>query len=499
MIYNPKNLTMKSILFFSLIYLPHFLLAQIFTEAVIFKGVSTGSVAFEDIDGDEDQDIFISGLDTVSVRTTKFFSNNGIGDFSEIMNNPFANLDMVVVSIAFSDVEGDQDQDMLVIGSNSQGTRITALLLNDGTGNFSRDLDAPFPDISSGSVAFADIDGDEDQDLLLSGATGNGVRVMELYLNNGTGEFEKVVNTPFQELLNSTILFVDVDNDQDQDVIIAGVSSMPGPNNRVMELFRNDGTGNFTKVTDTPFLPEYSSVIAIADVDGDQKQDIFTNGRVGVNNPVAKLYLNDGMGNFSEVMETPFEGLANGDAAFADVDGDMDYDLFISGMDSSDVPTSRLYLNGGAGDFTEVENISIEGVAFSSIAFADVDEDQDPDLLITGVNSFTTPNKISKLYLNNGISTSIENKLPLTEGSEIRLFPNPSSDGIMNIEYNAKIAHPLLLSLINTEGKILFRQEEKVTSGVNNLSLDCSSFPTGLYLVKLNNDQASVCLKFLIL
>ncbi len=58
-----------------------------------------------------------------------------------------------------------------------------------------------------------------------------------------------------------------------------------------------------------------------------------------------------------------------------------------------------------AQNFTEVTGTPFTGVALSSIAFADVDGDNDQDVLITGLNLVqqgTPGDRISKLYTNDG-------------------------------------------------------------------------------------------------
>ena len=144
-------------------------------------------------------------------------------------------------------------------------------------------------------------------------------------------------------------------------------------------------------------MVELSSV-AVADVDGDKDTDLFITGSNSAEQLSAKLFVNDGAGNFSEVKNTPFEGVSFGSIAFADVDGDDDADLFITGRDSSKQPIAKLYINNGEGKFSELEGTPFEGVSFGSIAFADVDGDDDVDLFITGRDS--SGQGFAKLYLN---------------------------------------------------------------------------------------------------
>lgn len=135
---------------------------------------------------------------------------------------------------------------------------------------------------------------------------------------------------------------------------------------------------------------------------------------------VSLLYTNDG-GNFTLVEDTPFMGLAGGDVAFSDVDGDGDDDVLITGH-SFNSPYSKMYVNEG-GIFSEAT--SLTGVRDGSIAFSDIDGDGDEDIVITGVNS--SSDEICKLYENvtpqvdtdgDGISNANDNCVELPNADQ---------------------------------------------------------------------------------
>src|SRR6056297_3371413 len=140
---------------------------------------------------------------------------------------------------------------------------------------------------------------------------------------------------------------------------------------------------NFTEVTGTPFDGVYISSIAFSDVDGDDDADVLITGYNSSSQPIAKLYTNDGLGSYTEVSGTPFEGVEGGSIAFADVDGDDDADVLITGQNSSFQQIAKLYINDGFGLFSEVIGTPFDAVSSCSIAFADVDGDDDADVLIT--------------------------------------------------------------------------------------------------------------------
>ena len=370
-------------------------------NATPFKGVNLGSIAFADVDGDDDQDVLISGrVSSIDYDyLTKLYTNDGEGKFIEVMDTPFDDIELS--SIAFADVDGDNDQDLFIAGLNGLEEYVSKLYINDGTGNFTEKTGNPFDKIYIGSIAFEDVDNDNDQDVFITGRNSSNAIISKLYANDGNGNFAEILNTPFDGVYRSSIAFADVDGDNDKDVLITGSTGAA----LISKLYTNDGEGNFTEVLDTPFDNVYLGSIAFADVDGDNDNDVLITGQFSFNNYISKLYINDGVGNFTEAMGTPFAGVQQGSIAFADVDGDSDQDVLITGQYDSDEYISKLYTNDGVGNFNEVLDTPFDGVRESSIAFADVDDDNDQDVLITGYKAFRL--RISKLYINESVLPSI--------------------------------------------------------------------------------------------
>ncbi|HEV8216918.1 MAG TPA: VCBS repeat-containing protein [Gemmatimonadaceae bacterium] len=119
--------------------------------------------------------------------------------------------------------------------------------------------------------------------------------------------------------------------------------------------------------------------VAIADVDGDGLPDVFL---PSVEQPAA-LYHNDGGMRFSDVtassgIET--RGLATMCAAFADVDGDGNFDLVVGTLGGP----IKLWRGDGKGHFTDAtaESGLTGGYAATALTFADVDGDGDLDLYV---------------------------------------------------------------------------------------------------------------------
>ncbi|GGE38231.1 hypothetical protein GCM10010832_18110 [Psychroflexus planctonicus] len=360
--------------------------AQIQFEEVLgtpFDGVVFSSIAFADIDGDGDQDVLITGKNANNQNIAKLYTNNGSGGYTEVTGTPFDGVQRG--SIAFTDIDGDIDQDVLITGLDESNQRIAKLYTNDGSGGYTEVSGTPFEGVSNGSIAFVDIDGDSDQDVLITGQKANSQDIAKLYTNDGSGGYTEVTGTPFEGVSNGSIAFTDIDGDIDQDLLITGLTN----NGPIAKLYTNNGSGGFTELTGTPFDSVWFSSIAFADIDGDIDQDLLITG-ITINQtiqPIAKLYTNDSSGGYTEVSGTPFEGVSNGSIAFVDIDGDSDQDVLITGVDASNQRITKLYTNDGSGGYTEMMETPFDGVIFSSIAFADIDGDGDHDVLITGENA----------------------------------------------------------------------------------------------------------------
>ena len=483
---------MKSTLLLLLLVCSQRIFAQTFVEAPQappFEGVAEGSIAFADIDGDNDLDVLITGRDSSSTIRSKLYTNDGMGNFTEMMGTPFEGV--VLSSIGFADVDGDNDQDVLITGTSSSGV-ISKLYTNDGMGNFTEMLGTPFTPVRSSFIAFADIDGDNDQDVLITGRSSaiSAPRSSRLYTNDGLGNFTLVSGTPFLGVSSGSISFGDIDSDNDLDVLLTGF--ITGGARRTASLYINDGLGNFTSLPDTIFAGVSVSSSAIADVDDDNDQDVLIGG-FGSGGPITKLYINDGTANFTESTPAPFDSINAGSVAFEDVDGDNDPDVLITGRNNSNMNIAKLYINDSLGNFNELLGTPFEGVSSSSFAFADVDGDDDQDVLIIGADSSGL--SISKLYLNEGIANSIDE---LSLSLSFTVFPNPSTHSTLFLSYDSKETAEINIKVYTLKGVLIMQQKEFAVTGEQMFSIDISRLIKGIYILEIDNGKGKGLSKFVV-
>ena len=143
-------------------------IAPNYTLIADFEAVRFSDLKFGDIDGDGDEDVVIIGLSGTGDRIAQLYKNDSNFGFRRMWS------DSVFIGSShgtadFSDVDGDNDLDILITGIKAglQSHPSTNLYFNDGSGNYSRDTSNSFIQVSLSSAAFFDMDGDFDEDVLI--------------------------------------------------------------------------------------------------------------------------------------------------------------------------------------------------------------------------------------------------------------------------------------------------------------------------------------------
>jgi hypothetical protein len=467
-----KNLSLSTLFSLSLLFLfsPTSLAQGISfapaSPAPTFQDADAGAMAFADVDQDGDMDLLLTGKGG-PIKTTLYL-NDGSGNFSEVMNAPFE--PVFGGAVGFADIDNDNDLDLLITGNPQLGDRSAKLYENDGSGNYSLVSGTPFEPNWGGDLAFGDIDNDGDADLVMTGINEQDQGLTRLYENQnvGSGVFVEITGSPLESVGNSAVEFIDFDNDNDLDIILAGENNQ-GTN--VTHLYANNGMGSFSLLANTPFDGVQSGDIAIADTDQDGDEDILISGEVSGGMAISKLYLNDGMGGFSLLTGTPFLGASTGETDFADFDNDGDMDVLITGFGTAII--SNIYENLGSNGFALAD--SLPGAYASSTAIGDMDGDNDLDIVIGGT-SFTLPARSTKTYLNQSPgANSISQQQSL---SGVSLFPNPSR-GVFQVK--AERQQMLSIQVYSASGKRVYQARQVPANSPIHLNQ-----PPGLYLALIS-------------
>lgn len=433
-----------------------------------FQDADVGDMEFGDIDNDGDADLIITGKGG-PVRTT-LYRNDGNGNFTEI--NETVITDVYRSKIGLNDIDGDGDVDLLISGVNSSPVLSTNLYRNDGAGNFSLVANTPFEPTEGGDFEFGDIDSDGDDDLILVGSTGAPEPIAKLYTNDGSGIFSEVMSTPFTAIQFGAIELFDCDNDTDLDVLLAGENAA---GNSFTGLYVNDGVGGFSLVPNTAFNHFTSGDIAIGDTDNDGDLDVLLCGNITPLDIETELYVNDGTGTFSRLANTIFSDVSLGEASFHDFDNDGDLDVFVLGTGEGGLGTNSIignvYENQGANTF--VYSDSLIGGYFSSHAVADIDGDNDLDLVLGGT-TIGSPTRATWMYTNESLISSTDE---LGEAHAVTLYPNPSN-GIVNIKLAEQ--SKAKINVYTQMGQLVYSDDIQGASSQLKLGLS-----NGIYLLEI--------------
>lgn len=279
-------------------------------------------------------------------------------------------------------------------------------------------------------------------------------------------------------------------------------------------LFRNDGNGVFTEVTDAAGLAGtgYDMGVAVADYDNDGHPDLFV---AGVHH--STLYHNNGDGTFTDVtVKSGLDAFLNHPdpefgpwwaitAVWVDVNNDGLLDLFVVDyLQWSYYPERRcefdqvgdychpkffkgqpnqLFLNNGDGTF---RNVSKEWGIREHVgkgmgaAMADYDLDGRPDLFVTNDASYNflfhnAGNKFEEVSFEAGVALTEDGSFVSGMGLDFRDFNN---DGYPDIAFAALIGQTF--PLFQNTGKGTFR-EVTTESGMREASLPMSGYGVGLF------------------
>lgn len=119
------------------------------------------------------------------------------------------------------------------------------------------------------------------------------------------------------------------------------------------------------------------------------------------------------------------------------------------------------------------------------------------DMAVSDKYVYVTTSKDSSIYRYKrmtGGTTGIENHY---KQAEVNIFPNPSQDQIsINIENGQLRESSLNLEIVSVLGKVVYQRSIDTT--IKTLSVDVSSFPSGVYVARLKNGKIESTKKFTI-
>jgi hypothetical protein len=422
--------TLSLLVLVALVALPGLVLAKEFKDVSTVAGVADDGlgkgVAFADINNDGLVDLYVSNKGGAN----KLYLNKGAGKFEDITAKAGAGIDYpgYAMGSVFGDYNNDGFADLYLATGGRDEIEANRLFRNNGDMTFTDVTNAAGVGLKAFTygASFVDYDNDGNLDLYCANY-GVGAKNI-LYRNNGNGTFTDVTDVAGVGDLSWSWMatWADVNNDQFVDLYVVNGRYPVGEPNK---LYLNNGNGTFTEAARKAGVADanWGLGAVFADIDNNGTLDLFVSNYVGPNN----LYLNDGKGQFtlaSDQLKGAHEGWGKG-PTFGDIDHDGDLDLYEGDCKLA----NQLYLNDGKGNFANVVDeqpvLKCETVRTKGTAFADVDNDGDLDLYVI---NWGAPNK---LYLNqqndnNWLKVKLTGTVSSRDayGSKVRVTEHGKSD-----------------------------------------------------------------------
>jgi len=310
----------------------------------------------------------------------------------------FAAAETYVVGIypwrfATGDIDGDGHIDLVVTDVDAD----SAFLLLQDPANRGRFLAPRLLASAQGlyDVAIADLNGDAAPDVAVASSLKDSRRLLLLYQDPGQrGSFRPAVDLAVPGSSTTAVAAGDVDGDGRADLLMAIALETSGYTpNLVLGVSLQLSDGSLGPVTTLAPQAGLNVVrLAIADYDGDGRNDLFSYFTPSGSNYHAKLTVvlqGPASGTFTAPMDTSLADVKGADdAVFADLGGDGRPDVAVAGFFPEGSPSKvhsrlNLFAQSGNGRFALTSSRELS-ISASRVAAGDLDQDGRNELVVLG-------------------------------------------------------------------------------------------------------------------
>ncbi len=229
---------------------------------------------------------------------------------------------------------------------------------------------------SPSAVVVGDFNGDGKPDMAVANSGSNNVSIL---LGNGDGTYQPAVN--FNAGLSPNSIAVgDFNGDGKLDLAVFQAGNTSNATAGAISILLGNGNGTFQAPKNTA-LTEFSSVMAVADFNLDQKSDLAVSSvdsSTGTAVVTLSIFLGKGDGTFQPAKQTPVPNPSGGALASADFNRDSKPDLAV--VTSAGI---LILLSNGDGTFLPGARVAVaDGFTPDSVQTADLNLDGGPDLVV---------------------------------------------------------------------------------------------------------------------
>ncbi|MDX2285615.1 MAG: FG-GAP-like repeat-containing protein [Bacteroidia bacterium] len=293
-----------------------------------------------------------------------------------------------------NDGSGDGFLDLVISGLGDNNQPVTQLFRYDTLQDrYVRDQSAPLPGMYGGQVAWGDYDHDNRADLLIAGESSSGplAAVYRNVLGSFSASPPNVIS--LTGIRNGAAAWADIDADGHQDVMLSGEDAGGQP--QTLFFLNQQGQG-FAPAGNLGVEALKGSAAAWTDYNHDGYPDLIIAGRNAANVRFCQLYANNRQGGFVPAPGIVLPQIADAALDWGDYNADGWADLAMSGSTATGRIT-RVYRNNSGISFTDIGG-GLPPVEQGAIAWGDYNNDGYSDLIYVGQSSGSVADRIAQLY-----------------------------------------------------------------------------------------------------